>query len=430
MANILITCFGSYGDLHPYIALAKNLQNRGHEISIGSSVMFKVQIESEGILFTHLRSNLDKYNTPTAVRDFVRRTFDPVHGGELMINEMMNNIEETYLDTLKATEKSDFVISNPLSYVTPIICREKKIPWLSTILAPMFFLSVYDPPIMSPAPWLRKIHRFSPSIYKLLFSILKSATKKWTKPLYQLCSHYQIPPPNGNPLFEGQYSPHGTLAMFPKYFAEPQMDWPINTILTGFPLFSVEMSTNEKLNNLQKFIANGEAPIVFVLGSSAVNIADDFYVISAEISRKLNKRAVLVYGEHNDSIENISAGSDLFCINYVSYEKLFPHACLIVHQGGIGTLAHSMAAQRPILIVPFGFDQFDNGERIENLGVGKYLSRHNYSVEKATPIIEELLANKKYKTRAQEIGKEIKIKQGVDCACDTIESILNYDKNI
>ncbi len=428
MANILITCFGSYGDLHPYIALAKNLQNRGHEISIGSSVMFKVQIESEGIPFTHLRSSLDKYNTPAAIREFVRLIFDPVHGGELMINEMMKNIEETYLDTLKATEKSDIVISNPLSYVTPIICREKNIPWLSTILAPMFFLSVYDPPIMSPAPWLRKIHRFSPSIYKLLFSILKGATKKWTKPLYQLCSYYQIPPPNGNPLFEGQYSPHGTLAMFPKYFAEPQIDWPINTTITGFPLFSVEMTTNEKLNKLKIFIMAGDSPIVFVLGSSAVNIADDFYSISADMARKLNKRAVLVHGEHDDSIKNIPKGDDLFFINYVSYEKLFPHACLIVHQGGIGTLAHSLAAQCPILIVPFGFDQFDNGERIEKLGVGKSLPRQNYTIEKATPIIEELLVNKKYKAHALEINKGIKVNQGVDCACDTIELLLNNKK--
>jgi len=428
MANILITCFGSYGDLHPYIALAKKLQNRGHEISIGSSVMFKAQIELEGIPFTHLRSSLDKYDTPAAIRDFVRKIFDPVHGGELMINEMMANIEETYLDTLKATAKSDIVISNPLSYVTPVICREKKIPWLSTILAPMFFLSVYDPPIMSPAPWLKKIHRLSPFVYRILFSLLKSATKKWTKPLYQLCSRYQIPPPNGNPLFEGQYSPYGTLAMFPKCFAEPQLDWPINTTITGFPLFSVEMSTNEKLNDLQIFIADGEAPIVFVLGSSAVNIADDFYSISAEITRKLNKRAVLVYGEHEDSIENISTGNDLFCINYVSYEKLFLHACLIVHQGGIGTLAHSMAAQHPILIVPFGFDQFDNGERIEKLGIGKYLIRQNYTVKKATPIIEELLANKKYKVRAREVGEELNVKQGIDYACDTIEFILNNDK--
>ncbi len=212
--------------------------------------------------------------------------------------------------------------------------------------------------------------------------------------------------------------------MFPKCFAEPQKDWPVNTTLTGFPLFSVEISANDKLNDLQDFIETGEAPIVFALGSSAVNIAGDFYSISADIARKLNKRAVLVYGNHNDSIKNITLGNDIFCIDYVSYEKLFPHACLVVHQGGIGTLAHSMAAQRPILIVPFGFDQFDNGERIEKLGSGKFLSRQNYTIEKAAPIIKELLTNEKYEAQARTVYKELNIKQGVDNACDTIELLL------
>jgi UDP:flavonoid glycosyltransferase YjiC (YdhE family) len=30
MARILITTFGSYGDLHPYLALALGLEQRGH----------------------------------------------------------------------------------------------------------------------------------------------------------------------------------------------------------------------------------------------------------------------------------------------------------------------------------------------------------------------------------------------------------------
>lgn len=425
MATILITCFGSYGDLHPYIALAKNLKKRGHTVSVGTSIMFESQIKSEEVTFTHLRSKLDEYNTPAAKRDFVKQVFDPVHGGEFMINEMMQEVENTYTDTLKATDKCDIVISNPLAYVTPIVCRDKNIPWLSTVLAPMFFLSVYDPPIMSPAPWLRKIHRLSPRAYRVLFLLLKQATKKWLKPLYQLCSRHQLSPPSGNPLFEGQYSPHGTLAMFPRCFADPQLDWPPNTSMTGFPLFSVEMSAIEERNDLHDFIQAGEAPIVFALGSSAVNIAEDFYAISANIARKLNKRAVLIYGEHEDAINNIPKGSDIFSINYVSYEKVFPHACLIVHQGGIGTLAHSLVAQQPILVVPFGFDQFDNGERIEKLGVGKYVSRKSYSVQKTAPIIKELLENKAYKTQAIKVGKEISETQGIEQACDTIERLIN-----
>ncbi len=421
--KILITCFGSYGDLYPYLAMAKNLQLRGHDVAIGSTTLFLSQIEAEGVKFIHLRSNLDYYTTPTAVREFLQRIFDPIKGGERITHEMMAKIDETYRDTLKAVENVDLVISNPLAYTTPIVCRQKHIRWLSTVLAPMFFLSVYDPPILSAAPWLRKIHRLSPALYRGLFKLIKNATKSWTRQLYRLCADHQLPPPIGNPLFEGQYSPYGTLAMFPDCFAKSQPDWPVNTKMTGFPLYSRENNVIAKLTELQSFIDRGEAPIVFALGSSAVNVAEDFYVISAAIARALKRRAVLVCGAHDDQVKDIEPGGDLFIIDYVAYDKLFPHACVIVHQGGIGTLAQSLCAQRPILVVPFGFDQFDNGERIEKLGIGKCLSRNSYTLKTAIPIIEDNLSQTHYRERAEALGKIIKLEDGAANAGDIIERL-------
>ena len=424
MSKIVITCFGSMGDLYPYVALAKELKKRGHNVAIGSSTFFKAQVEAEAIPFFHLRSALDQYTTAEKVRALLKRLFDPMKGGEAITRELMGGVEETYLDTLKVIEPADFVISNPLAYATPIACREQNKLWLSTILAPMFFLSVCEPPIMSPAPWLRKLYSLSPALYRGLFKLLKGATKVWTQPLYQMCEKYHLPPPSGHPVFEGQYSPHGTLAMFPALFAKPQNDWPIKTTMTGFPLLSIEMAEDSALIELQVFIDTGEAPIVFALGSSAVHLAGDFYRISAAISRQLKRRAVLVYGGYDDQVEGIATGDDIFMINYVAYEKLFPHAALIVHQGGIGTLAQSLAAKCPVLIVPFGFDQFDNGERIENMGVGKCLPRASYNVENAAPVIEELLSQPDYRECSERIGKAVQSDDGAANAADVVEHLL------
>ncbi len=428
MAKILFTCFGSYGDLYPYVALAKKLQQHDHQVAIGSTAIYQAQIEAEDIPFLHLRSSLDNYTTPESIRKFLQSIFDPAKGGERIALEMMARIEETYQDTLNATKGIDCVIANPLAYATPIVCRDKNIPWLSTILAPMFFLSVYDPPVMSPAPWLRKIHQLSPALYRGLFKLLKIATKPWAKPLYELCARHQLPPPDGNPVFEGQYSPHGTLAMFSKCFAEPQIDWPVNTTITGFPLFAGEKAKHEEISRLQNFLDAGDAPLVFALGSAAVNIADDFYEISAAIIRKLKRRAVFVCGEHKDQVKNIKQGNDLFIINYIAYEKLFPHACLIVHQGGIGTLAQSLIAQQPILVVPFGFDQFDNGERVEKLGVGRCIARNDYNIENATPVIEEHLTQKNYRENAIKIGQLTSSENGIEIATNIIEELLKNKK--
>ncbi|HZW25457.1 MAG TPA: glycosyltransferase [Gallionella sp.] len=427
MARILITCFGSYGDLFPYIALGKELQKRNHVVVLGTTSIFQNIVESEGLPFTHIRCGLDRHSSLDAVRELMQKVFDPFKGGEYFIREMMNGIDATYEDTRLAAMDADFVISNPFAFATPLVCSELNIPWFSTILAPMFFMSTYDPPTMSAAPWMKSLHTLSPAMYRGLFKLIKRAALSWAKPLYELCTSRQLPFPVANPLFEGQFSPHGTLAMFPKRFAEPQPDWPDQTILTGFPIFSAEKANLEvrserQVSELEEFLNSGEPPLVFAMGSSAVHIARDFFETSARIATKLNRRAVLVAGALADG--SIEAGKDHFVIDYVPYDKLFPRASVIIHQAGIGTLAQAIHAQKPMLIVPFGFDQFDNAERMEHLGIALTCKRKDYTIDKASILIEQLATNDAYTERAIDIGSGMQCTSGVIIACNAIEDAL------
>lgn len=424
MARILFTCFGSLGDLFPYLAVAKTLQARGHQVTVGSTALYQQQIEAESIRFTHLRCGLDRYTTAESVRRLLTLFFDPVRGGKVITAEMMAQIRDTFVDTRAALVDADVVISNPLAYATPIACRERDVPWLSTVLAPMFLLSTHEPPIMTAAPWMNSLHRFSPALYRAVFALIKNATLGWTKPVYELCRELHLPAPSGHPLFEGQYSPYGTLAMFPSGFAEPQPDWPSHTRVTGFPYFATAAGEAATERKIEDFLAAGAPPMVFALGSSAVNIAGDFYVTSASIARQLGQRAVLVYGQYADQIKNIPAGDDILAIPYVAYEKLFAGASVIAHQGGIGTLAQAMRARKPMLVVPFGFDQPDNGLRIQRLGLGLTLPRDKYRVDTALPLLRNLLFEARYRQQAETVGKELAATDGASRAADCIEELV------
>jgi hypothetical protein len=61
MARILITTFGSYGDLHPYIALALGLKQRGHHPVIATSGSYRSKVEAEGLAFHAVRPDLDDF---------------------------------------------------------------------------------------------------------------------------------------------------------------------------------------------------------------------------------------------------------------------------------------------------------------------------------------------------------------------------------
>jgi UDP:flavonoid glycosyltransferase YjiC (YdhE family) len=50
VARIVIVAYGSLGDLHPAIALARGLQARGHHAAIATSEPYRAKIAQIGLL--------------------------------------------------------------------------------------------------------------------------------------------------------------------------------------------------------------------------------------------------------------------------------------------------------------------------------------------------------------------------------------------
>src|SRR5205823_2938217 len=103
-------------------------------------------------------------------------------------------------------------------------------------------------------------------------------------------------PTSESPLFEGQYSPAMVLALFSKLLADKQPDWPPQTVITGFPFYDQD-GEGGMPSDLLRFLDAGPPPLVFTLGSSAVQDAGPFYEHSATAAKLLDRRAVLLVGK-------------------------------------------------------------------------------------------------------------------------------------
>ena len=144
MARILITTFGSYGDLHPYIAVALGLKQRGHQPIIATSASYRVKVEAEGLLFHAVRPDLDDFG-PFA--EIARRVYDPKKGTEYLLRELvLPRFADTYDDLTAAAQRADLLVTHALSYAAHLFARSHGLRWISTILSPMVFMSAYDPP--------------------------------------------------------------------------------------------------------------------------------------------------------------------------------------------------------------------------------------------------------------------------------------------
>src|SRR5512146_3382257 len=149
MAHILIHPFGSYGDIHPYMGLALELQRRGHQPVIATSSIYRQKIEAEGLAFRSIRPDL-----PRIDRELMRKVFDRRKGTEFIFRHiLMPNLRDSYQDLAAAAGHPDVIITHPVAFAGPLLARVRGISWISTVLAPASFMSVHDPPAFSGFPF-------------------------------------------------------------------------------------------------------------------------------------------------------------------------------------------------------------------------------------------------------------------------------------
>lgn len=421
--RIVLTTFGSFGDLHPYIAVGRELKSRGHRVVVATSPLYREKIEATGLGFHPVRPDIAP---PEENPEVVKKIMDLRTGGRYIIKELFARpVRESYEDLLAATRDADLLITHIITYAGPIVAQKTGVPWISSVLAPTSFFSIYDPFVPPQAPGIAKLLRLSPALGHPFIAVAKRVTDSWVAEIYKLRAEVGLPR-GQHPVFEGQHSPSLVLALFSKVLSKPQPDWPKRVVVTGFPFYDRRDETDISPELLQ-FLDSGPAPIVFTLGSSAIFVAEDFYRVSVEAARRLKRRAVLLIGEErNRPKEPLPEGVVAF--DYAPFGQILPRAAAIVHQGGVGTTGQALRAGVPTLIVPFNHDQPDNASRVERLGTSRTLRRRSYTAERAARELERLLTDETYARRAAEIGQMVRSEDGARTAADEIEKFIESRK--
>ena len=419
--RIVLTTFGSYGDIHPYMAIATELRSRGHHPVIATSELYREKLLAGRFDFVPVRPHLPPpQEQETAMME---KIMNPKSGSGYIINEMlMPFLRDGYEDLLRAVEGADLLLTHPISFAGPLVAQKTGVPWVSSVLAPASFMSAYDPPVPPFWPWMRHVQLLGPRFVAAFF---KQVKKYYHNKGYDKFREELGLPDRGGPVFEGQHSPTRILALFSALFAQPQPDWPPQTRVTGFAFYDGRSELGMP-PELTKFLNDGPPPIVFTLGSSAVWVARDFYRESIAAAKLLGRRAVLLIGdERNQLKESLPPG--MIAVDYTPFEALLARACAMVHHGGVGTTSQGLRAGIPTLIVPFAFDQPDNAAHAARLGGCRTLPRSKYLAGRVARELDILLTKPEHASHAYEVGKLLRSENGAAVAGDLIGQVLQRE---
>lgn len=420
--RIVLTTFGSLGDLYPYMAVALGLKARGHDVVIATTCRYRQRIEARGIGFSAVRPDGPDLE---ADGEDMRLIMDQNKGPEHIIRKlMMPALQDSYADILAAAEGADLLVSHVLTYATRLVAEKLGIPWASAFLQPLGFFSAYDPPVLPQIPALQRLRFLGRHFYQPLFWLARRSCRSWGAEWHALRNENGLEPTADNPLFEGAYSPSLVLGMFSQLFAAKQPDWPEETVVSGFP-FLDEPGGSRMSEELVRFLDAGPPPLVFTLGSSGLLGAGAFYQHSHAAAGQLGRRAILITG-NVPANRPASLPDGVIAIDYAPFSELFPRAAAIVHAGGVGTIGLAMRSGRPMLVMPCAHDQFDNAARVTRLGIARTISRKRYASHRVAAELRQLLEMPSYLQRASKTGEGLRQEDGAAAACDALEQLLPH----
>jgi len=420
--KVLLTSVGSSGDINPFVALGLALKQRGHEPVLLVNPYFEHTVREQGLAF----EPFGEHFSPTELARETPLAFTRVLGPIVLMRQVFAPLfREMYEGIARAVDlhKPAVIVGHQISFTMPWVARDRGIPWITCALAPATILSDIDPPRLPVGTDLTKMpmwyRRFAHWAGRRFMSFLLD------RPLNRLRDELSIPRADDT-LFDEMLAGDAALGLWSPHFRPRAGDDPERFRVCGFPWFDRETRYGERGAGLDpalaRFLDEGEAPVVFTLGSVLSHTGAKVYSAAAEACRHLGVRAVLVIGR--DSSAPVEVPPGVVCVDYAPYSALLPRAAAIVHHGGIGTTAQALRAGRPTVILPHAHDQFDNAARTERLGVSVTMTRGHGSARALARSVERVLGDPGFAERARALGAKIATENGAERAAEAIEEVV------
>ncbi len=420
MARMILIAIGSHGDVHPILGIAGKLKQLGHEVIVLTNPYFEPLVQRLGFSFRHL-GTAEEFQTVSDNPAIWR----PVSGFKLLARwGMLHTMEPLYQHLQQLYIPGNTAVAAPITATGARIAQEKLGLPLATIhLQPAIFRSIYESPRLPPMllgrhvpKWFKKL-QFQLADRLLVDPVLAVETNRFRATLGLA--------PVRNILDRWCLSPQRIVGLFPSWFAAPQLDWPAQTLLTGFPLWD-EQEISKANHEVETFLEAGPPPLVFTPGT-AMKHGNDFFRVAMEVSRQLGRRAILL-SNHTEQIP-CQLPPDIVHVDYIPFSQILPRCAALIHHGGIGSTSQGLAAGIPQLIMAMAFDQMDNAARVERLKVGYGLSRRQFRTRRVQTLLAQMLESNEMAAHLRERSSQLVNDTALDKTAALLEKMVGQDQS-
>lgn len=411
--HVLISSFGTRGDIQPYAALAGALVRAGHRATLATAEGFH-DLAPDGVELASVGSEMLR---------LIEQVMPELSGARdaLKTFRIMKDATARQNDELGAAAQAahpDVMVHHPKLLGAPSVAEALGVPGVLSLPLPYFNpTSAFRQPLLGAGWWPGWMNQASYLVRRtpgLAYGDLINGFRRRVglKPIGRLA----------DPLVDPAGRPVHVLYPYSRHVVPTPSDYPPTAHVTGY--WFLDSADWTPPAELVDFLASGPPPVYLGFGSMGFGKGADERrdaVLSALTKNRL--RGIVATG-WGGITPGAAPTDDVLVIDSVPHDWLFPQVAAVVHHGGAGSTAAGLRAGRPTLVTPFVGDQPFWGARVHAIGAGPKLLPSKHLAAGLTARLADLVSEPSYAQQAARIGTLIRAENGPEDALRVLESLV------
>jgi MGT family glycosyltransferase len=213
-------------------------------------------------------------------------------------------------------------------------------------------------------------------------------------------------------------SKHANLYVFPEeadYVDRRTLD------ATWHRLDSSVRSTDEPFELPASMVDRPEGSALIYLSLGSLGSADvELMKRLIDVLGRTRHRFIVSKGPQHSEYE---LAPNMWGAEFLPQTSLMPLVDLVITHGGNNTTTEALHFGKPMVLLPLFWDQYDNAQRMDELGFGRRLRTYEFTDDELVTAVDGLLGDTQLRSRMEAMGSGIRARRGKERAVDIIERV-------
>jgi MGT family glycosyltransferase len=174
-------------------------------------------------------------------------------------------------------------------------------------------------------------------------------------------------------------------------------------------------------------LRDGDGSLVYLSLGSLGSADVDLMRRLVDVLSRTRHRYIVSKGPRADEFE---LADNMWGEARVPQTSVIPEVDLVLTHGGNNTVTESLHFGKPMVVLPLFWDQYDNAQRMHELGYGVRLATYDCSDEELIVAVDGLLADEALRSDLDVLGERIRDQEGTRVAADLIENLGREERSI